>query len=183
MMLPPWRDVPQWCGGGNDKYGDCFLAMFGNRLAQTTGEIMSDAEVLRAANQIEGLNVLDHSTDRGIVFETGLNLLMAKGWPPDPELTVKSWRTISLAEMPASLAAGKMVGAAIKLPMTADGTDYDFSDDAMARKAASVGAHAVYVVDAAPFMFVTWARLQGISAAWWEAYGLALYEIDFGDVA
>lgn len=181
--MTPWRDVKSWCDGGNSRYGDCFLAIFGNRLAQTTGQVMSDAEVLEAANQIEGLSVLDPSTDRGITFEAGLTKLQARGWPPDSELTVKSWRTITLAELPVSLAAEKMVGAALMLPMTADGTDYDFSDDPLARKATPVGGHAVLVVDAAPFIFVTWARPQGISAAWWATYGIQLYEIAFGDAA
>jgi hypothetical protein len=180
MTITPWRDVPSWCLGANDKFGICFFAMFGNRLAQTTGQIMSDAEVESAARVIEHLNVLDRSTDRGEAMEAGLNYIQANGWPPDPLLTIRSWRRITRAEIAASLAAGRMVGAAISLPMNAAGDDYDFTDDAIARNAAGAFGHAVYVVGSGPEMFITWARPQGVTDAWWDKYCLAVYEIDFG---
>lgn len=180
--MTPWRDVPEWCQGGNDKFGVCFFAMFGNRLAHTTGQIMSDAEVVSAARVIEHLNVLDPSTDRGEVMEDGLNYIQANGWPPDPLLTVRSWRRITRGEIAASLAAGMMVGAAIGLPMNAEGTDYDFTDAAVVRKAPAMFGHAVYVVGASPEIFITWARPQGVTDAWWDMYGIQIYAIDFGPV-
>lgn len=178
--MTAWPDVPEWCEGGNDKWGVCFFAMFGNRLAQTTGQIMPPAEVISAARVIEHLNVLDPSTDRGEVMEDGLNYIQANGWPPDPLLRVRFWRRITRGEIAASLAAGMMVGAAIGLPMNADRTDYDFTDGAVARKAPIAFGHAVDVVEAEPFVFITWANPQGVTDAWVDQYCLAIYEIDFG---
>lgn len=178
--MTPWPDVLRWCDGGNTIWGSCFLAIFGNRLAQTTGQVMSDAEVLEAANKIEGLNVLDRSTDRGITFESGLTKLQASGWPPDPMLTVKSWRAITAAEIAATLNAGIMVGRAIALPMNAAGDDYDWTDDALIRRAPGIYGHAVYAPD--PLVCITWANPQGATEAWWGEYGRGVYAIDFGEM-
>lgn len=175
--IRPWREVPAWVMGANDKWGVCFFAMFANRLAHLTGQIMSDAEVLSAARVIEHLNVLDPTTDRGEVMDEGLEYLRKKYWPPDPLWRVRYWTPIRPQDIPDALRRQKMVGAAIGLPMNADGDGYDFTDDALARSAPPAFGHAVYVVE--PGTFITWARPQSVSDAWWDRYCIAVYEIDF----
>ena len=176
--MTPWRSVQQWCDGGNTKFGTCFLAMFGNWFALTTGEVMTDGEVENAYSQIAGFSPLDPATDHGVAFEIGLEYLRKNGWPPDPSITVTSWA-------PTSNLAGTIArrGAAfgyLELPMNAARDGYDFSDDALARKAPGEYGHAVLIVDASPPVFVTWANPQGVSDAWLAAYGRA-YEVVLAD--
>lgn len=175
--MTPWPDVLRWCDGGNARYEDCFVTMFGNRLAQTTGQVMSNAEVLRAGDVLS--NVATPSAIEGTTFEAGLTKIQASGWPPDPMLTVKSWRTITAAEIAATLNAGLMVGRAVALPMNAAGDDYDWTDDALARKAPGIYGHAVYAPD--PLVCITWANPQGATKAWWDEYGRGVWAIDFGE--
>jgi len=180
--MTPWRDVAQWCLGGNDRYGVCLLCVPANFVVQSGGGVMSEGEVEYAASQIEGLNVLDPSTDHGATFEAGLAKLQQQGWPPDPALTVHSWRKIARSEVAASISDGQMTGLAIALPMNAAGDGYDFTDDALRRKAPGLHGHAVYVVQAESCVFVTWARCQGVTDAWLAEYGRGFYRVDFRGV-
>lgn len=176
--MTPWRDVPQWCDGGNTRYGDCFFAMFGNYFALTTGEVMTDGEVENAYSAMAKFSPLNPATDHGVVFETGLEYLRTKGWPPDPVIVIRSWaRTNDLA---GTIARHGAAFVALALPMNATGDGYDFTDDALVRNAPGVYGHAVLLVDAGPPVFITWANPQGVSEAWLAEYGRA-YEVVLAD--
>lgn len=176
--MTPWRDVKSWCLGENDTWGTCWFAMLGNALVLETGEVMSDGEILNAAREIEGLNDQDRSTDRGEAMEAGFRYVQKNGWPGDASLTIASWTPTS--DLAATIQRRGYAMCGIALPDSADGDGYDFSDNAMARKAPGVHGHAILVVEAVPgsVTFITWGAPQTVSSAWWDAYARQTYEVE-----
>jgi len=143
-----WRDIPEWCLGANDEWGTCAFAMVGNHVVLLGKGVMNDGEVLNAAREIEGLNTQDRSTDKGESLQALFDYIQKNGWPGDPTFTIASWSKVRLSDVPAVIVRRQASECWVMLPMTPDGSEYDFSDDAVNRNAEAVYAHAVLLVEA-----------------------------------
>ena len=185
MTVPDWRSITEWCLGANDRFGTCFFAMVGNFRVANGEPAMPDGEIENAAREMEGFNPYDPATDHGENLEAGFKYIHDNGWPGDPTQRIASWTKVALPQLADTLNHRNGAPAWLMLPMTADGTGYDFSDDALARNAPGVYAHAVLVVYAAPegLTFITWANPQGVSAKWAETYFKGFYDVVWEDVA
>lgn len=186
--MTSWRDIEipsGWCLGANDQFGTCAFAACGNHAVLLGKGVMPDGEVLNAARQIEGLNTQDKSTDRGQNVEALLDYIKANGWPGDPTLTIAAWSKVDLADIAEVITRRLAAPSWLMLPMTADGSDYDFSDEAMLRGQQGAFAHAVLVVesDGRNLTFITWARPQTVSLSWAQCYFWQLYDVEWMDVA
>ena len=181
----PYRSIRQWCHQGDrDQFGLCFWAMEGNALALETGEPMPLVEIESSARAMEGFSQYDPSTDHGERLEDGFSYLARNGWPGDPARVITSWRKIRFEDVAATIAELGCVRAWLNLPMTADGEDYDFTDDALARGAEGVHPHAVLIVDAADGVtFPTWGEPQTVSEAWARRYFQGFYRVEWGTMA
>ena len=171
-----WRDVKKWCMGANDEFGTCAYAMVGNQRIMLGDAVMGDGEIENAARELEGFNPYIKATDKGINVEVLFNFLK-DGWPGDPMLQVTSWSRVavnSVADMGNTGAPSWLL-----IPMTADGTDYDFTDDALRRRAPGKYAHAVLSVELSTLglTFITWAEPKTVSLAWAREYFQAFYSV------
>lgn len=182
-----WRDITEWCrqGDQDNSFGVCAFAMVGNHVVLLGKGVMPDGEVLNAAREIEGLNTQDRSTDKGESLQALFDYIQKHGWPGDPTLTIASWSKVPLSDVPAVIARRQASECWIMLPMTPDGSDYDFSDDAVNRNAEAVYAHAVLLVEANPygFTFITWGRPQGVSMRWAQRYLQEAFDVEWTDIA
>jgi hypothetical protein len=183
-----WRSITDrrgWCMGANDHFGTCYWVMLANFRIVNGFPVMPDGEIENAAREMEGFNPYDPATDHGENLEAGFNYINEHGWPGDPTQRIGSWREVTFPQVAETIALRKGVPAWLMLPMTADRTDYDFTDDALVREAPGVHPHAVLVVYAAPegLTFITWANPQGVSARWAETYFKGFYDIRWTDLA
>jgi hypothetical protein len=180
-----YRDVTEWSLGGNDEFGVCAFCSCANQLVLLGQGVMNDGEVLNAARVIEGLNTQDKSTDRGENMEALFDYVKEHGWPSDPTLKIWAWSPIERQDIAATIALRGSAPAWLMLPMTEDGMDYSFSDEALFRGAGGKFAHAVCLVedDGRNLTFVTWARIQTVSRSWWESYGRQAYDVQWTDIA
>jgi len=165
--------------GDNDKFGTCAFAMCGNHAVLLGKGVMGDGEILNAARVIEGLNDQDKSTDRGENVDALFAWIKANGWPGDPTFTISTWSPIPLANIGATITQRLAVPSWLMLPMTADESDYDFTDDALVRNAIGAYAHAVLIVeaDSVSVTFITWAKPQTVSLRWARQYFRAFYDV------
>jgi hypothetical protein len=179
------RDIPQWCLGANDQFGTCAFVSCANHVILLGKGVMSDGEILNAAREIEGLNDQDPSTDRGENMEALFGYIQANGWPGDSTLTISEWSKVDLADVAATIAQRQACPSWLMLPMMADGSDFDFSDDAVFRGAAGGPAHAVCVVEAdgRNLTMITWARPVTVSMSWAQAYFRCCYDVEWTDIA
>jgi hypothetical protein len=182
--MTDWRDIPEWCLGANDEFGTCAFAMVGNHVVLLGRGVMNDGEVLNAAREIEGLNTQDRTTDKGENLEALFGYVQAEGWPADPTLTINAWCEVDLDQVPGVIARRQASEAWLMLPMLEDGSDYDFTDDAVVRGAEGRYAHAVLIVEASNYglTFITWARPQGVSRAWADRYVKGCYDVEWTDI-
>jgi len=180
-----WHDVPEWAMGANDEFGTCAFACCANQLLLLGQGVMGPGEVLNAARVIEGLNTQDRSTDKGENMEALFTYLKANGWPSDPTLKIWDWSPVDTPDIAAAIVECGGVPAWCMLPMTEDGSDYAFDDEALFRGASGKFAHAICIVedDGRDLIFVTWARIQKVSRSWWEAYGRQAYKVQWTDIA
>jgi hypothetical protein len=185
-MILPYRSVTQWTHQGppDDRFGLCFYAMCGNHAVILGHDPMVEAEVENAAREMEGFNEWIKATDKGENLEVGFRYIHDRGWPGDPTLTIASWSQIGLEQLPATIASRGASETWLLLPMNADGTNYDWTDDALVRGAPGIYAHAVLAVDAASGLtVVTWGGLKTVSENWARTYLRGQYDVTWQDVA
>ena len=186
--MTAWRDAP-FIMGGNDTFNDCTETCCANAYilhATLAGNpvAMEDAEVERFDSILTGFNPHE-GDDQGVAVETALAEWCRDGWPGDPIIKPSGYRPVALDGLRDALTRCQGAPSWIMLPMTADGTGYDFSDDAVTRDAPGVGAHAVLVVQADDFgvVFITWGKPQGVSWDGARGYWRGSFEVEWGVAA
>lgn len=181
-----WRAVSEWCHQGEgDRFGLCFFAMCGNHVVLLGKGVMPIGEIENSAREIEGFNPYDAATDRGESLEAGFQYICQHGWPGDPTLMIASWSKVPLSNVADVIDRRQASECWVMLPMTPDGSQYDFSDDAVNRNAEAVYAHAVLLVEANPygFTFITWGRPQSVSMRWAQRYLQEAFDVEWTDIA
>jgi len=182
-MILPYGSVKNFTHQGpEDRLGLCTFAMLWNHRILLGDPPIGDGGLEYAANMMEGgFNDLNPTTDRGERVEDALNYVRDRGWPGQPTLRIQSWHKIALDDVRDAIARTGGAESWGLLPMTEDGTDYDFTDGALARNAPGVHAHAVLWV--APLSFVTWGLIKTVSRAWTERYWQEWLDVTWEDVA
>ena len=184
--MTDWRAVTEWCHQGpDDAFGLCFFSMCGNRAILMGQGVMSVGEIENAAREMNGFDPYVKATDKGENLEAGFRFIQERGWPGDSTLKIASWKTVDLPDIGGVIERKGGVECWLMLPMTDDGSDYDFEDRAIFRGANGVYAHAVEVVefDGRKLTFITWARPQTVSLSWAQCYFRGQYETMWTDVA
>lgn len=180
-----WRNVQKWCLGANDEFGTCFWAMCGNMIALLGKGVMSDGEIENAARQMTGFDPYVQATDRGENLDAGFQWIQTNGWPGDPTLKISSFRPINQNEVYETIERTGFAPTWLMLPKLADGSDYDFSDSALARGAPGVDAHAILPVEeyTTGVTFITWAQPQHVSLAWAQRYFRGSFAVEWKDIS
>ena len=181
--MTTWRDI-DWAQtlGGNDRFGDCVFVSLANLVDLLNApQVVMEAEIERMYSVETGWSAANPASDKGAVLETVIKDWCENGWPADPELKPSGYRPVALDGLRDALTRCQGAPSWIMLPMTADGTGYDFSDDAVTRDAPGVGAHAVLVVQADDFgiVFITWGKPQGVSWDWAREYWRGSFEVEW----
>jgi hypothetical protein len=174
-----WRDV-DWSQtlGGNDRFGDCTFVSLANLIDIIKApQIVSEGETERFYTVETNWTAENPGSDKGAVLETVIQDWCANGWPSDPVLRPSGYHAITFDQVADALARTDGVPAWLMLPSNADGSGYDFTDDAL--DAEGRYAHAVLIVSFDPFIFVTWAQPQAVSEAWARRFFMGFYEVDW----
>lgn len=177
-----WRQVSRWVMGGNDdpNVGDCAFAAIANLHTLVTtvvgdAQVMPDGEVEYAYSQIAGWLPGRPETNHGARLLDVLQYWSAHGWPGDPLLKPVGWAPIAADQIHQAVHSLGAVYAWCLLPMVDE--EWSFEDAALG--ATGEGAHAVLIVGSTPgrLYLVTWAKVVGVSRAWWERFGRDCYAV------
>lgn len=179
-----WKDVSNWCLGENDTFGTCAFAMCGNHDCVVStfndeSEVMSDGEIEAMDHAVTGFMPTDPKSDHGTAVTTLLQYWHTNGWTGDPTFKPVTWFQVTSDQISDTIKNYASCYAWYILPKTPDGSNYDFSDDAVINNAPGVAPHAMLIVGAQPgyYNVITWGEVKVVSEAWIMKYGQEYFAV------
>jgi len=181
--VPPVVDymskVADWPVYLNTDIGDCTMAAAGHMIEAWTaygqGETVkvTDADVLKAYEDVSGYQPDDPATDQGAIMQDCLNYFRKVGVGGHTIVAFAELNVADQQEIRAALHLFGHVYVGANVPYSAlyqfdQGKPWD-----VVRRSPIAGGHAVnvgYAADGHNLRCVTWGAVQELTARWWDAY-------------